>query len=144
MTLITPITIPRAIFAAAAAARPSTAPQPAATAVPVCADTVYSNTAAPANDPTNAPITDPITGAGTPITAPTNPPINSPRSASARCGLLSRTPDRLTLLARNPPLEGRPSKGPSPKAHCTGYVTFASTVTRRREPVRPPAIATSL
>src|SRR6266849_269117 len=79
MTLITPITIPRAIFAAAA--RPSTAPQPAATAVPVCADTVYSNTAAPANDPTNAPITDPITGAGTPITAPTNPPISAPQAA---------------------------------------------------------------
>jgi hypothetical protein len=65
MTLITPITIPRAIFATAAAARPSITPQPAATAAPVWADTVYSNTAAPANDPTNAPIKDPITGANT-------------------------------------------------------------------------------
>src|SRR6266481_4325772 len=81
MTLITPITIPREILAAAAAARPSTAPQPAATAAPVRADTVYSNTAAPANDPTNAPITDPITGRGTPTTAPTNPPINAPQAA---------------------------------------------------------------
>src|SRR3982750_2878831 len=81
MTLITPITIPRAIFPAAAAARPSTAPQPAATAVPVCADIVYSNTAAPANDPTNAPITDPITGTGTPTTAPPNRPISAPQAA---------------------------------------------------------------
>src|SRR5216684_9392915 len=79
MTLITPITIPRAIFAAAA--RPSIAPQPAATAAPVWADTVYSNTAAPANDPTNAPITDPITGTGTPTTAPTSPPISAPQAA---------------------------------------------------------------
>ncbi len=41
-------------------------------------------------------------------------------------------------------LKGRPVEGRPPKIHCTGYETFASTVTRRREPNRPPAIGTSL
>src|SRR2546422_6832910 len=58
-TPITAITIPSAIFAAAAAARPTTAPHPARTAVPVVRDSEYSNSAAPANEPRNAPITLP-------------------------------------------------------------------------------------
>src|SRR5438132_10929622 len=61
----TAITIPSAIFAAAAAARPTTAPHPARTAVPVVRDSEYSNSAAPANQPRNAPITLPTIGTGT-------------------------------------------------------------------------------
>src|SRR3989454_3220106 len=41
-TPITAITIPSAIFAAAAAARPTTAPHPARAAVPVVRDSEYS------------------------------------------------------------------------------------------------------
>src|SRR5229473_2704581 len=97
MTLITPITIPREIFAAAAAARPSTAPQPAATADPVCADTVYSNTAAPANDPTNPPINAPQAARfeAPYFRANRNPSqvsMNSPRSASARTSAVVQRP----------------------------------------------------
>ncbi len=51
-------------------------------------------------------------------------------SADQRFGVFSALPAR----ARRRP----------PKIHCTGYETFASTVTRRREPNRPPAIGTSL
>src|SRR5204863_9014106 len=74
------ITIPSAIFAAAAVARPSTAPHPARTAVPAARDSEYSNSAAPANDPRNAPITLPTIGTGTPNTAPTIPPTSAPHA----------------------------------------------------------------
>src|SRR5438552_2693129 len=76
----TAITTPRAIFAAAAVARPTTAPHPARTAVAGARDSEYSNSAAPANDPTNAPITLPTIGTGTPITAPTIPPTRAPQA----------------------------------------------------------------
>src|SRR2546426_8248660 len=79
-TPITAITIPSAIFAAAAAARPTTAPHPARTAVPVVRDSEYSNSAAPANEPRNAPITLPTIGTGTPSTAPTIPPTRAPHA----------------------------------------------------------------
>src|SRR5207248_8889705 len=116
MTLITPITIPRAIFAAAAAARPSSAPQPAATAIRACADIVYSNTAAPANDPTNAPITDPITGTGTPTTAPTNPPISAPQAARLEAPYFraSRNPSHVSI---NSPRSKRDDEYGGPEAH---------------------------
>src|SRR5256714_11256362 len=79
-TPITAITIPSAIFAAAAAARPTTAPHPARTAVPVVRDSEYSNSAAPANEPRNAPITLPTIGTGTPSPAPTIPPTRAPHA----------------------------------------------------------------
>lgn len=68
---MTAITTPNAILPAAAAARPSTAPQPAPRAPSALRALEYSNSAAPANDPTNPPSTDPTTGTGTPMTAPT-------------------------------------------------------------------------
>src|SRR2546430_1675675 len=76
----TAITTPSAIFAAAAAARPTTAPHPARTAVSGARDSEYSNRAAPTNDPRNAPITLPTIGTGTPITAPTIPPTSAPHA----------------------------------------------------------------
>src|SRR5205807_572000 len=76
---MTAITTPSAIFAAAPAARASTAPQPARTATVAVPDTVYSNSAAPANAPRKAPITLPTIGTGTPTMAPTTPPASAPQ-----------------------------------------------------------------
>ncbi len=70
-----------AIFTAAAAARPSTAPHPALAATPECRWRVYSKIAAPMNAPTKPPITDPMIGTGTPTIAPTIPPISAPHPA---------------------------------------------------------------
>src|SRR2546426_2921272 len=110
-TPITAITIPSAIFAAAAAARPATAPHPARTAVPVVRDSEYSNSAAPANDPRNAPITLPTIGTGTPSTAPTIPPTRAPHAdrrdpPNVR---VSRNPSHHSTIS---PRKARPNTAP--------------------------------
>src|SRR3954469_2993523 len=77
-TPITPSITPMPILIPTAAARPSTAPQPARAAPWAWRARVYSKTVAPMNAPTNPPITDPTIGSGTPTTAPTSPPTKAP------------------------------------------------------------------
>src|SRR5438309_935323 len=74
-------TSPSATLAVDAATRPSSAPQPARTAVPAARVVEYSKTMAPAKLPRIAPITLPTTGTGTPTTAPTRPPSKAPHPA---------------------------------------------------------------
>src|SRR5437660_1639546 len=105
---MTAITTPSAIFAAAPAARPSTAPQPARTATPGVRDTEYSNKAAPTNAPVKAPITLPTIGTGTPTMAPAIPPTSAPQPERREPPYRSVSPNP-THHSRSSPRNARPS-----------------------------------
>src|SRR2546425_7336858 len=107
----TAMTTPSAILAAAAVARPTTAPHPTRTAVPGVRDREYSNTTAPANEPRNAPITLPIMGTGTPIAAPTIPPTSAPHADRGEPPYLraKRNPSHHSMIS---PRKARPRATP--------------------------------
>src|SRR5207253_803776 len=134
----TAITTPRAIFAAAAVARPTTAPHPARTAVAGARDSEYSNSAAPANDPTNAPITLPTIGTGTPITAPTIPPTRAPQADRREPPnvLANRNPSHASMIS---PRNARPRLRRWWRRRPSGNPSASRS--RRRRPPSPTARA---